>query len=569
MRDFLQGMVNKFKLWLARSMLNRSLQTLKGSLGNEKKRKGYIRLLVALVLIYSFVVLLTIHTKHIHLEKPYLPFFPALEQGLIDMFKRPLQIFPVPPGTGTAIACVTMLCIFSMLLMDISYSIRAHDDPDTVQGDQRWFTELDKYNIEYTEPLGEVGHDDINNMIISQDICLSVLGSIDMNLNALIIGGSGSGKSFRYVAPNLLQANCLSYVVTDPSGTLMRQYGKFLENKGYKVKCLNLNHMEKGNHYNPFRYIHSDKDVMVMVDTLISNTKKKDSASGEQIWEDGLQLLLNAICSYLFNYTEKSQHNFSNAMKLMKAISIDENDPNAPSALDSIFAEVEAYDPDSFAVSNYKDFKQGAGKTLKSFVVTGSTRFRAFNLPEVEDLTNTDDIDLDSIWEEKTVLFITLPTGEGPFNFLASMLYSQLFQRAYNYVENTSCFTQLIIDSEKQVVKSYKAGSEEEAEERRIEADAFLEKIKKGRVKRNRETKLYEVLTEDGELVCFRGSGKEARKELQSLIEGGRVISNKDQTRDGSGQRLPIQVMFLMDEFANSATRSAPKTVAITDKSAA
>ena len=149
------------------------------------------------------------------------------------------------------------------------------------------------------------------------------------------------------------------------------------------------------------------------------------------------------------------------------------------------------------------------------------------------------------------------------------MLYSQLFQRAYNYVENTSCFTQLIIDSEKQVVKSYKAGSEEEAEERRIEADAFLEKIKKGRVKRNRETKLYEVLTEDGELVCFRGSGKEARKELQSLIEGGRVISNKDQTRDGSGQRLPIQVMFLMDEFANSATRSAPKTVAITDKSAA
>ena len=546
MQALITTLSKKIKTRLARGML---IQTLKGSLGNEKKRAGYRRLLMVLVPVYIFIVMVTIHTKHIHMEKPYLPFFSAVEQGIVDLFKRPLQIFPLPPGTGTSILGVTLLGILSMLLLDIYQSIQAHDDPNTVQGDAQWLDALDKFNMEYSEPLGETGHDDINNMIFSKEIFLSKIAGHDMNLNALVIGGSGSGKSFRYVGPNLMMANS-SYVVTDPSGSLIRQYGKFLENKGYRVKCLNLNHMELGNHYNPFRYIHSDKDVMMLVSTLISNTTPPDRPPGEAIWENGEKLLLNAIISYIHSYTTESNHNFRNVMRLLRAANVDENDPSNQSALDHIFAAVAMYDPDGIAVKHYENFKKGAGKTLRSFIISCMTRLQAFDLEDVENLTDTDDIDLDSIWDEKTALFISLPTGEGPFNFIASLLYSQLFQRAYDYVENTAGFTQLIIDSEGQVVKSYRAASEEEAEEKRAEAETYLEKIKGGHIKRNKTTRLYEILTEDENLVCFRGSRKEARKAFQSIAEG-KVISNKDQTRDGLGQRLPIQLMIMMDEFAN------------------
>ena len=196
MQALITTLSKKIKTRLARGML---IQTLKGSLGNEKKRAGYRRLLMVLVPVYIFIVMVTIHTKHIHMEKPYLPFFSAVEQGIVDLFKRPLQIFPLPPGTGTSILGVTLLGILSMLLLDIYQSIQAHDDPNTVQGDAQWMDALDKFNMEYSEPLGETGHDDINNMIFSKEIFLSKIAGHDMNLNALVIGGSGSGKSFRYV----------------------------------------------------------------------------------------------------------------------------------------------------------------------------------------------------------------------------------------------------------------------------------------------------------------------------------------------------------------------------------
>lgn len=544
------------------------VRALQGTLKNEKKRKGIVRALIFISLVYLVLVIVTIHAMHVHMEMPYLSLFQTIKQGIIDVFVHPLRILPFAPGTGKMVLSVTALMTFSLLLLEMDYKLKEHDDPNTVQGDQQWLEKLDEFSVMYSEPIGETSHDSELNLIISKDICLSVITSIDFNLNVLVIGGSGSGKSFRYVGPNLMQASS-SYVVTDPSGQLLKRYGRFLENKGYKIKCLNLNHMEKGSCYNPFRYIHSDKDVMMLVSTLISNTTPPDRPPGEAIWENGEKLLLNALISYLHNYTSEENHTFTNVMRLLKAANVDENDSSSQSALDHIFAAIEAYDPNGFAVRQYQNFKKGAGKTLRSFIISCTTRLQAFELDDVARLTDEDDIDLDRIGDEKTALFICLPTGEGPFNFIASMLYSQLFQRSYDYCENTAGFTQLIIDNEKQAVRCFRASSEEESEEKKAEAEEFLVRAKKGSIKKNKATGLYEILTEDGELVCFRGSKREARKALRSIVDGGKVISNKEQSSDGLGQRLPVRLLLLMDEFANSVTRSALKTVEMTDKNAA
>ena len=516
---------------------------------SEKKRKNYLLAALVFIPIYLFVIILTIHTMHIRMEMPYLDFFSAIRECALDIVRHPLRILPLAPGTGNAVLGVTLVIAASQAVLTIDAKLREHDDPDTVQGDARWLTELDDYNRRFTEPLGEASNDGQGNMIFSQDIYLSMEHprEVRRNLNALVIGGSGAGKSFNYVGPNLMQANC-SFVVTDPSGGLLKSYGKFFERRGYKVKCLNLSHMERGNHYNPFRYIHSNKDVVTLVTTLVSNTTPPETKSSEPFWENSEKLLLIAIISYLFNYTEKECQNFSNVMRLLREAKINEFDAEK-STLDYIFEEVKALDPEGFAVKNYEEFKTGAAKTLQSILISVMVRLKAFDLEDVENLTDTDDIDLDMVGNEKTALFVILPTGEGPFNFLASMMYSQLFHRAYDYAENTAEFSQLVMDGGGQLVRCFRAETEEESGERKKEAEAFLENARRAVIRHNETTGLYEAVTEDGELVCFRGTKKAARKALGSITDGGYVLANRERSNDGL--RLPVHLRLLLDEFAN------------------
>ena len=181
---------------------------------NEKKRKHYLLAAVIFIAAYLFIVLLTIHTMHIRIEMPYLDFFSSVAQGALDIVRHPLRILPFAPGTGNAVLGVTLVIASSQAVLSIDAKLREHDDPDTVQGDARWMTELDDYNRKFTEPLGETSNDGQGNMIFSQDIYLSMEHprEVKRNLNALVIGGSGAGKSFNYVGPNLMQANC-SFVV--------------------------------------------------------------------------------------------------------------------------------------------------------------------------------------------------------------------------------------------------------------------------------------------------------------------------------------------------------------------
>ena len=511
----------------------------------DNRRKRLVRLLVYMAVFSQiFVFFYVVHFEHIRIEQPYLVLPDLMERALLDMFVHPLRIFPFPPRTFTTFFTAILFNTMIAFVFWIMNRVRDNKDPASA----KWFSQLDAYNEKFTEPFGKKTHEGTNNMIMSQDIFMSMNNQkIRRNMNVFVIGGSGAGKSFNYVGPNIMQHNC-SMIITDPSAGLYREYGSFLEYYGYKIKCFNLTHMDKGNKYNPFNYIHSDKDIEVLVTTLISNTTPPDKQGGDPFWEKSETALLVALIAYLWHYTTKDCQNFSGVMRLMRAADINENDSSAKSPLDYIFEEIEKYDPEAFAVKQYKTFKMGAGKTLKGILISCAVRLQAFDLQDVAMLTDTDDIDLDSIGDEKTALFISVPTGEKTFNFLAAMMYSQLFQRTYDYCENTAEFSQLIMDADKQVVRTYRANDPDDARVKNAEAKAFLERAKAGKVQENKKMKWFEIVTSENELVTYRGT-KEAAEAAFDLIKGGEVIENSKQSNHG--QRLPIHTRMMLDEFAN------------------
>lgn len=262
------------------------------------------------------------------------------------------------------------------------------------------------------------------------------------NLNVLVIGGSGSGKSRFYVKPNIMQLNT-SYVVTAPKGELLRSCGRLLKKAGYEIRVFNLIDMSHSNNYNPFNYIY-DKDgnisktyVMKMVNCLMKNTKQEGASGGDQFWDDSTKALTLAIAFYLLEKkTDENgnslDRNFSTVMKMMRLAEISEQDENHRSPLDDMMDELRAENPHSMAVSFYADFKKAPAETAKSILISAAVRFAAFNLPEVADLTHTDNIHLDTLGDRKTALFIIIPSSDATFNFLAAMMYTQLFDTLYD-----------------------------------------------------------------------------------------------------------------------------------------
>ena len=519
------------------------------SKGIEKSMNWYVRhWIIYTSILYILFCSYVIHTMHIRREHPTYEVHEWLTYGFFDMFLNPFSIFPLPRGWFSAVVLVTLSFLFFGGLNLILRYYQRHYDPETVQGDAQWLKDLDEYNKKFTEPFGITDKSGKNNMIFSQDLFMSMNNAkIRRNMNVFIIGGSGAGKSFNFVGPNVLQANC-SYAITDPSGGLYKEYGPFLEYYGYKIKCFNISHMERSSHYNPFNYIHSDKDIEILVTTLISNTNPPDKQGGDPFWEKSETALLNALIAYLHHYTEPAQQNFSNVMRLMLAANIDENDSSSKSPLDYVFEEIAKTDPESFAVKQYGLFKMGAGKTLKGILISCGVRLQAFSLSDVAYLTDTDDIELDRIGDEKTGLFIILPTGDKTFNFLASLMYSQLFQRVYDYCENTAEFSQLIVDGDNQLLRTYRANSKEESAEKEVEATAFFKRACEGKIVYNKQFNWWELRTNDDELVFYRGTEELAHKSLELLRQGG-VKANAEQSNHG--QRLPIHLRLMLDEFAN------------------
>ncbi len=274
------------------------------------------------------------------------------------------------------------------------------------------------------------------NKILTQNVCIGLDGRKHRrNLNVMVIGGSGAGKTRFYAKPNIMNGN-VSFVILDPKGELLRDIGNLLKELGYEIKILDLIHMEKSFCYNPFEYIRDDNDIQRLVTNIFKNTTPKNSQSNDPFWDNTAMLLLRAIIELLYFEAPKEEQNFEMVMELIRASDVMEDDASYQSPLDELFMRLERKDSSHPAVKNYRDFKQGAGKTLKSIIITLISHLEKFNLDSVIGLTNTDEMDLRSIGEKKTAVFGVIPDNDSSFNFIIGMLYTQLFQVLYDQADN-------------------------------------------------------------------------------------------------------------------------------------
>ena len=270
-----------------------------------------------------------------------------------------------------------------------------------------------------------------SNKILSQNVCIGLDGRRHRrNLNTLVIGGSGAGKTRFFGKPNLMQCNT-SFVVLDPKGEQLRDVGNLLEKEGYVIKVVDLINMNRSHCYNPFRYIKDDKDVLKLITNLIRNTTPKGSQTNDPFWEKSETALLEALCFYLLHEAPEEEQNFTMVMEMIAAAEVKEDDEEYQSPLDELFERLEIRNPNSLALKQYKIYKQAAGKTAKSILISVGVRLSAFNLESIASLTATDELELDLVGERKTAIFAVIPDNDSTFNFLIGMLYTQLFQMLY------------------------------------------------------------------------------------------------------------------------------------------
>ena len=250
------------------------------------------------------------------------------------------------------------------------------------------------------------------------------------NLNTLVCGGSGAGKTRFYCKPNLMQCNS-SFVILDPKGEIVRDVGNLLEAKGYEIKVLDLISMEKSHCYNPFVYLRSDNDIQRLVTNLFKSTTPKGSQSNDPFWDTAASMLLLALVFYLHYEAPEDEQNFAMIMEMLRAGAIEDEEEPRPSPLDNLFSELEYENPDHIALKYYHSYHSGSAKTLKSIQITLAARLEKFNLESLASLTSTDELELETLGEKKTALFALIPDNDTSFNFLVSILYTQLFQQLF------------------------------------------------------------------------------------------------------------------------------------------
>ena len=270
-----------------------------------------------------------------------------------------------------------------------------------------------------------------NNILLTKTERLSMNGrpsnpKYARNKNVLVIGGSGSGKTRFYVKPNLMQMHS-SYCVTDPKGTIVLECGKMLEDNGYEIRILNTINFKKSMKYNPFSYIHSEKDILKLVQTIIANTKGEGEKAGEDFWVKAEKLYYTALIAYIYYEAPKEEKNFATLLDMIDASEVREDDENYKNPIDRLFEALEKKEPRHFAVKQYKKYKLAAGKTAKSILISCGARLAPFDIRELRDLMSEDELELDCIGDRKTALFVIISDTDDTFNFVVSIMYSQLF----------------------------------------------------------------------------------------------------------------------------------------------
>lgn len=270
-----------------------------------------------------------------------------------------------------------------------------------------------------------------NNILLTQTERLTMNGrpanpKYARNKNVLVIGGSGSGKTRFYVKPNLMQMHS-SYCVTDPKGTIVIECGKMLEDNGYEIKILNTINFKKSMKYNPFAYLRSEKDILKLVQTIIANTKGEGEKAGEDFWVKAEKLYYTALIGYIFYEAPKEEKNFATLLDMIDASEVREDDETYMNPIDRLFEALEKREPTHFAVKQYKKYKLAAGKTAKSILISCGARLAPFDIQELRDLMSEDELELDTLGDRKTALFVIISDTDDTFNFVVSIMYSQLF----------------------------------------------------------------------------------------------------------------------------------------------
>ena len=512
-----------------------------------------------LSILWIFLFLFSAHVSIVKILSPDLNLSQAWSAAGSRMFSPSFfKIFPVPKRTYVIMFIGPMvLSVFAGMIL-LTRREQAHEDKKTALTKNSWATEKDmkEYARECTAPVNSTKKDLFKNVIIGQDVYLGLdHRETGKNVHSVIVAGSGRGKTWRYVVPNLLLGST-SYVVTDPSGEIYRDYGSFFERMGYRIKVLNLAHMESSNHYNPFHYISRDEDVALLTEILIANTTPKDTRASDPFWQNAEMNFLNSAMLLIYKYYAPEDRHMDKIMDLIRMSNLSEEDENGggkdknakqkkKDGMDEEFDRYRVQDPEGAAFRFYDAFRAGAARTKMSILQSVTSRLHHFNFDNVINLTSYDEMELDTIGDMKTIVFVITPANSKTYNFIAAMLYSQLFIRLYDYCETTAGFGTIVRDANGEVLRTFRADSEKDAKRVAAIAENYAEEIKECQLVYNDEMKWHEVRTKNNELVAYRKLEKDAEAALEAA---------KNASVEKGKERLPIHVRFMMDEFSNVAS---------------
>ena len=345
---------------------------------------------------------------------------PEILPKLMTVFNNPFQIELCEDSLKTVLVLLLCYCFG----IGIYFSTRRNYRRREEHGSAKW-GDARAVNKKYCQtPKSE-------NKLMTQNVSIGLNAKKHRrNLNTLVCGGSGAGKTRFYCKPNLMQCNS-SFVILDPKGEIVRDVGKLLEAKGYEIKVLDLISMEKSHCYNPFVYLQNDNDIQRLVTNLFKSTTPKGSQSNDPFWDTAASMLLLALVFYLHYEAPEDEQNFAMVMEMLRAGVIEDEEEPRPSPLDNLFSELEYENPDHIALKYYHSYHSGSAKTLKSIQITLAARLEKFNLESLASLTSTDELELETLGEKKTALFALIPDNDTSFNFLVSILYTQLFQQLF------------------------------------------------------------------------------------------------------------------------------------------
>ena len=473
-----------------------------------------------------------------------------------EVLKRP-ALLRWTPYTVKCIIVVLLLCAFAVLLYR---SDREKRRPGGEYGTAKWEA-AETMNQKYADKDGP-------NVILTQHVSIGMDGyKHQRNLNVLVVGGSGSGKTRYFCKPGLMDANC-SYLVVDPKGEMLRSTGHFLKSQGYDIKVFDLIHPRQSDGYNPFRYIREEPDVLKLMDNLVKNTTPPKGASNDPFWEKAEIALDSALMLYLLSEAPKEEQTFEMLMFMLNSAQASEEDEQFQSPLDLLFQSLEDREPDHLAVKQYKVYKKAAGKTAKSILITAGVRLTAFIFPQYAAIMQEDEMDFGSLGERKRAIFCITPVNDGSMNYLVSMLFTQCFQELYlradeRYDGRLPVPVRVIQDEWANVpqpdsypkvlatCRSYNIG-----------IDIIVQNIQSIKARYRDE---YQSIIGNCDTLLFLGGGNEPESlEFMSKLLGKETISirTRGQTRGRSGSssindQLTGRELMTPDEIRRMPTREA------------